>query len=402
MIRAWRHPAADAIPSLPGSGPGPALLPLVACDLPGALDAAGLAADQVLVRVEASVVGAPELGDRIHWRTGWRVDRTPGGAAVGTVQDAGESATHLLGKRVLVGPDQGCGECDVCRRAGVVVCPEGARLGRDVEGTLATAVVARARWVCVLEGELAGVPGVDGPAAALIAREAAWAYAMFARAGVAPGEPVFIVGNDVVARFLCQIAAARSVRPMLVAASAAGDAGSWVESLGGVAVRIPERPPGSREAVPDPGAARAAAMQAAASGGHGKRPWYIFETSATSQGRALALSLAGPATRLTMLASAAITGSRPYQPVAPGPVPGPVPDPVLGPVLDLDGVIHGVAGAHPDLLPEVAALVVRGELDVTTAAEIVPVAAITPAHAEAVASAVPPRALVAILPADPR
>jgi threonine dehydrogenase-like Zn-dependent dehydrogenase len=384
VIRAWRHPAPDADPSISR----PALLPLVACDLPEPVD--GLAADQVLVRVEASVVGAPELDDRVDWR----VDCTPGGAAVGTVQDAGESATHLLGKRVLVGPDQGCGECDVCRRAGVVVCPEGARLGRDADGTLATAVVARARWVCALEGELAGVPGVDGPAAALIAREAAWAYAMFARAGVAPGEPVFIVGGGVVARFLCQIAAARGVRPMLVVPAAALDAGSWVESLGGVAVPMAQSLPGGMEDVLDREAARAAAMQAAAGGGHGKRPWYIFETSASDEGRALALSLAGPASRLTMLASAAITRSRSHQPVAL--------DAVLGAVLDAEGVILGVAGAHPDLLPEIAALVVRGELDVAGAAEIVPVAAITPGHAEKVASGAPPRALVAILPADPR
>jgi threonine dehydrogenase-like Zn-dependent dehydrogenase len=378
MIRAWRHPAADAGASLPA----PALVPLVARDLPEPV----LTAGQVLVRVEASVVGAPELAGR--------VDCTPGGAAVGTVQEAGDSATHLMGKRVLVGPDQGCGECDVCRRAGVVVCPEGARLGRDVDGTLATAVVARARWVCVLEGELAGVPGVDGPAAALIAREAAWAHAMFARAGVAPGEPVFIVGKGVVARFLCQIAAARGVRPMLVVPQDAGDASagaSWVASLGGVAVPVP-RAPGTTELAADREALRAAATQAAASCGHGKRPWYIFETSATGQGRAVAMSLAGPGARLTMLASAAI--ARPTE--------KPVQHDGADRVLDLDGVMLGVAGAHPDLLPEVAALVIRGELDVAGAAEIAAVAAITPGQVDEVASRAPPTALVAVLPADSR
>src|SRR5262245_17284004 len=47
----------------------------------------------------------------------------PGGAAVGTVDDADESSALLLGRRVLIGPSDPCGQCDVCRRGGSAVCP---------------------------------------------------------------------------------------------------------------------------------------------------------------------------------------------------------------------------------------------------------------------------------------
>lgn len=362
MIRAWRHPGLDAAidPSSPRSLP----LPLVSCDL-AEPDPAG---DQVLVRVEASVIGEPEL----H-----HVTCTPGGAAVGTVARTGQDATHLLGKRVLVGPEQACGECDVCRRAHAVVCPHGAHLGRTADGTLATAVVARARWLCVLEGELSGVPGLDGSAAALLAREAAWAYAMFARAGVAPGEPVVIVGGNVVARFLAQIAVAKGVRPMVLVHAEDQAFAQWVETHGGVALR-----PDTAEAH----AAQSAARVAAEHGGFGKRPWYVFETSARTEARHVALGLAGPGVRLTLLGRGAC-GHREPGPLLP-----------VDSVMDADGMILGVAGAHPDLLPEVAALVVRGELDVAQAADVTPMDELTPERVRQARHGSPPQGLVVTMP----
>lgn len=349
MIRAWRPQSGDGTPA-----------PLAAFERP----TPELAEDEVLVAVEGSVFGTPE---RMAVP-----DITPGGTAVGTVVEAGQGAAELRGARVLVGPDMGCGECDVCRRAGVAVCPHGVTLGRTAHGTLASAVVARARWVCALDGALS----IPGPEAALVAREVAWAYALFVRAGVGPGEPVVIMGRGVVARFLVDIAVARGTRPMVAASEHTGWQ-TWIRDHGGIAVSWNPESPGE-----SPAQARRAFRAAAADSGHGERPWHIFETSAELESRRLALSVAGPGARVTMLARRA----QGYG------APGDTLD--IDATLDLDGSILGVAGAHPDLLPEIAALVVRGEIDVTSAAQVVAPDAIMDAMARQAQDDGAPRALV--------
>lgn len=330
-MRAWRP--------IPGSDAGPPILGLY--DLEGPEVHQG----QILVEVQGAVFGAPERAQTSAW--------VPGGAAVGEVVHAGEHAAHLLGKRVLVGPEQGCSECDICRRGEPASCPHGEHLGRTSDGCLAQLVSARARWACVLGDVLAG-PALDSPAAALLAREAAWAYTMFARAGVAPGEPVFIVGRTVVARFLVEIAVAKGVRPMVLLESEAPAFARWIEDRGGIPVSLP----GQAEPL-DAAAARLFAEAVAAEHGHGRRPFFIFETSAGYRARSLALALMVPGSKATWLARRALGFE------------------ALGPQLDLDrvtdagGTLIGVAGAHPDLLPEVAALAVRGELDIAGAARLV-------------------------------
>src|SRR5437899_13035843 len=74
------------------------------------------------------------------------VDASAGTSAIGRVIEAGPRATVLLGKRVLVGPIDPCGECDVCRRGGAAVCP----LAKQ-RGTIGPRVIAGARWVVGLD-----------------------------------------------------------------------------------------------------------------------------------------------------------------------------------------------------------------------------------------------------------
>src|SRR5262245_63714005 len=69
----------------------------------------------------------------------------PSGAAVGIVDDASEGAAILLGKRVLVGPVDPCGQCEVCRRGGAAVCPFATR--REVGARIRVA----SRWVVALD-----------------------------------------------------------------------------------------------------------------------------------------------------------------------------------------------------------------------------------------------------------
>lgn len=344
MIRAWR-------PSERG-------WPLIRCELPDP----GLADDDVLVAVEASVIGTPERAPA--------PGLTPGGAAVGVVADAGPSAAHLLQKRVAFGPDMACGECDACRRSAVAACPHGATLGRTVDGALASAVVARARWACVLDDGL----DLPGPAAALVGREAAWAYSMLVRAGVGPGEPVIIAGHDVVARFLVDIAVAKGTRPLVAVAGAQPAWSAWIDARGGVAVPLEPGAPASQTAE--------ALRSAAGAAGHGERPGCIFVTGAAAEDRGLALAAMRPGSRLVLLARRALGL----------PDRGPLLD--IDAVADADGTLVGVAGAHPDLLPEVAALAVRGELDLAGAAEVVPAALLTGSVDSLPAAAELPRALL--------
>ena len=336
-----------------------------------AIDEPELPGDSVLVAVEACVIGAPE-----RFTTGAHI---PGGAAVGTVVRAGDEAGHLLDRRVVLGPEQACGECDVCRRGKPVMCPHGRILGRTCAGTLASFVAVRARWVCALDGDLA-CPALRSPAAALLGREGAWAYTMFARAGVAPGEPVFVVGGDVVARMLIEIAIARGARPMVVHEPAHTGFADWLTDLGATSVPI------ASTARDDE--VRIVADEAAGAGGYGQRPRYVFETSALAHTRATALALCGPGARLTWLSVRAL-GLRAEPAVAARPD-------AIDTILDLDATLVGVAGAHPDLLPELAALVVRGELDIESAARVVSLDQISDMSDETEPD--PSRGLVATLP----
>ena len=74
----------------------------------------------------------------------------------------------------------------------------------------------------------------------------------------------------------------------------------------------------------------------------GNRPWRLIATS--PQGVEVAARLAGPRATLTVLANS--------------------PTPALpGELLAREVTIIGVAGPHPDLIVEAAALCVKGEID---------------------------------------
>ncbi len=326
-----------------------------------------LADDMVLIRTEASVIGVPERAPR--------PEITPGGAAVGEVVEAGAGAAELRGRRVVIGPDVACGECDVCRRAVTSSCPHGEVLGRTIDGTLASAVAVRARWLCSLDQGLE----IPGPEAALLGREAAWAYSMLVRAGVGPGDPVFVLGDDVVARFLVELAIAKGTRPLVVMASERPAWRDWVHERGGVPVVVAELGPDQ---------SRAVVAEAARAAGHGERPRTVFACAASDACRGLALDLVTAGSRVVTLARRAVGLTEPGAALA------------LDALADADATLIGVAGAHPDLLPELAALAVRGEIDLAGAAEPLSIAAL-PVHVDQVNAfrAELPRAAVVLLDA---
>jgi D-arabinose 1-dehydrogenase-like Zn-dependent alcohol dehydrogenase len=254
------------------------------------VSAGGLGAGWIRVAVEAAACAEPELAVI-------EAEVAPGGAAVGRVIEAGEGAAHLVGRRVLVGPHQGCGECDVCRRARPQACAAGVQLGVNAPGALAGEVVARARWALPQEGGLA----IEGPLAALVPREAADAYALLARAGLGAGDRAAVVGRGPVAHLARVLARRRGVR-------------------------LDDDAPGAAVLV------------------------------ASDDPRDLA-AVAGAPSLVVALARGDLAA-------------GIAPDRIAA-LLAAGGALVGMPAAHPDFYAEVAALVVKGELDLGEAGEVV-------------------------------
>lgn len=238
-------------------------------------------------------------------------------AGVGRVVEAGERTRGLVDRRVLVGPIDPCGECDVCRRGGAAVCPLARR--RD---ELGARVIAAGRWVVPLDDGDNGLP-LPVPAAAAVAGDVVLAYTLYARTGLGPRDPVVVVGGSPIARFLIEILLAKGISPTAVT-----DPGPWADWLAGKGVVV------ARD--------RAGLTAAFAAQSLGTKPWRVLcgDPAATHQ----AAELAGPRATLTLLASAARHT-------------------ITGEVLAREVTIIGVAGAHPDLVVEAAAMCVKGEID---------------------------------------
>jgi 6-hydroxycyclohex-1-ene-1-carbonyl-CoA dehydrogenase len=234
-----------------------------------------------------------------------------GAAGVGRVVRAGEHAGRLVDRRVLVGPIDPCGECDVCRRGGAAVCPLARR--RDVLGATVTAA---ARWLVTLDEDLA----LPVPAAAAVAGDAALAYTLYARTGVGPREPVVVVGEGPIGRFLIEILLAKGIAPAALAT------GAWADWLRARKVAA--------------AADRAGLAAAMAAQDHGGRPWRVL--CADPAAAAVAAELAGPRATLTVLAA---------------------PPALPGDLLAREVSVIGVAAPHPDLVVEVAAMCAKGEID---------------------------------------
>ncbi|HET7505369.1 MAG TPA: alcohol dehydrogenase catalytic domain-containing protein [Kofleriaceae bacterium] len=235
-------------------------------------------------------------------------------AGVGRVIADGAHASGLVGRRVLVGPIDPCGECDVCRRGGAAVCPTARR--RD---SLGARVVAASRWLVPLEDGL----DLPSPAAAAVAGDVALAYTLYARTGVAPRDPVVVVGASPITRFLIEILLAKAITPAAVTGP-----GAWADWLAGKGVLVAHD--------------RAELTAALAAQSLGTRPWRVL-CGDPAQAPA-AIELAGPRATLSLVAAPSIAA-------------------LAGAVLAREVTILGVAGAHPDLVVEAAALCVKREID---------------------------------------
>jgi D-arabinose 1-dehydrogenase-like Zn-dependent alcohol dehydrogenase len=236
---------------------------------------------------------------------------------IGRVDEAGSKAASLEGKTVLVGPYDPCGECDVCRRGGAAVCPH--RMPQDpIEG--GTHAIAAARWCVPLDGGLK----VPMPGGAAVAGDVNLAYTLYARTGIQPRDPVVLVGASPVTRFLVEILLAKAIAPIVVVDDVAP--APWTAWLLQKSVAVA----GDREAV-------TAAIAAQGVGGRAAR---VIATTPEVAGHAATYT--DPRSTLTILA--------------------PV-DNLPGELAAREVVVIPVAGPHPDLVVEVAAMCAKGEID---------------------------------------
>lgn len=242
------------------------------------------------------------------------------GAAVGIVDDATEGSAVLLGKRVLVGPTDPCGQCEVCRRGGAAVCAHA-----TPRGPIGKRLRVASRWVVALQAGL----DLPVPAAAAVAGDVTTAYTLYARTGLGSREPVVVLGATSVTRFLVEILRGKGITPTVIAE----DDDAWRSWLLGKGAAV----------VGGAGDALVASVAGAVTAqGMGNRPWRVIATDASVI--AQAAQLAGARSTLTVLAGANLP-------------------PLPGELIAREVTIIGVAGPHPDLIVEAAALCVKGEID---------------------------------------
>lgn len=246
----------------------------------------------------------------------------PSGACVGRVDDASEGSAVLLGKRVLVGPLDACGQCEVCRRGGAAVCPLATRRELPVPPRLRVS----SRWVVALGDGLM----LPVPAAAAVPGDVATAYTLYARTGLSSREPVVVFGVNPIARFVVEILRSKGITPTVIVDSEPTGWRDWLLAKGAAAIRG------------DDASLQQTVTAAIAAQGQGARPWRVIVTDVRELPRAA--SLAGPRATITVLTN----GSVPALP---------------GDVLAREVTVIGVAGPHPDLIVEAAALCVKGDID---------------------------------------
>jgi D-arabinose 1-dehydrogenase-like Zn-dependent alcohol dehydrogenase len=251
------------------------------------------------------------------------------GAAVGIVDDATEGSAVLLGKRVLVPAFEACGQCDVCRRGGAAVCPAGTKRGHAGKRMRAST-----RWLVALAEGL----DLPVPAAAAVAGDVTCAYTLYARTGLSAREPVVIAGDNAVTRFLVEILRAKGITPVVAVHREAPDSWrDWLLAKGAAAVSGGD-------------ASLAAAVTATiAAQGQGQKPLRLIVTEASAL--PVAASLAGPRSTLTVLARGELAALSPA-------------------LLAREVTMLGVAGPHPDLIVEAAAMCVKGEIDLVAGVSV--------------------------------
>ena len=193
---------------------------------------------EMLVRVAACGLCHTDLHYLDH---GTPTFKTPplilGHEISGTVERLGAGVDGWTpGDRVLLPAVLTCGACDMCRSGRENICERNRMFGNNIDGGFAEFVVAPAKDVYALPGD---VPLVEG---AIIADAITTPFHAVVRRGqVAPGDWVLVAGCGGVGLNVVQIAAALGGRVIAVDPAAAKR--EWATRLGAVAAFDPAATP---------------------------------------------------------------------------------------------------------------------------------------------------------------
>ena len=163
--------------------------------------------DEVLVRVTNSGICGTDL--KIY--TGAMPAAYPvimGHEMTGEVLDGADDSRIRRGDRVLVDPVLFCGTCFDCRAGRTNLCPNGAVIGREVNGGFADFVVAPRTHVYPLPAS------IDSRTAPLIQVLTTVLHAQ-RRASITSGQSVAVIGLGVSGQLHVQLAKARGAGPVI-------------------------------------------------------------------------------------------------------------------------------------------------------------------------------------------
>jgi 6-hydroxycyclohex-1-ene-1-carbonyl-CoA dehydrogenase len=307
----------------------------------------------VLVR-EPATVRPPGPAEVVVRVAGVALGVEPEAEIAGEVVATGDAAADWVGRRVVVPRVLPCGDCDACRRGRAASCP-----ARAARHGLATHETVPARALVSVEPPLWPAEEPLWCLAAL-ADAAAAPYGALVRAGVGPGELLVVIGAAARGRFAQAIARAKGSQVLVLDGDAARRDRALAE--------------GARFVLDDtlpPEATRAEIERLAREAGLPTSGVKILETSGSAAGRHRAVAMLGDGGVAALLdASHQSGGSAP-----------PLPPTDWGELARREAQVLGAAACHPDLVPELCALVVRGELPLGAIATAVTVEEAGPALA---------------------
>jgi 6-hydroxycyclohex-1-ene-1-carbonyl-CoA dehydrogenase len=258
----------------------------------------------------------------------------------GTVVDAPAPNAHLLGCDVIVPAVIPCGTCDLCRAGRDTACQRQVMPGNDTDGGFARDVVVPARHLVPLGPDRGGYELAE---LSVIADAVTTPYQALARAGVAAGDLVVVIGAGGIGTYAVQIARALGARVAVIDIDPA---------------KLERLQPFTPEWLFNANEADGAAIKKQLRGaGVSTNRWKVFEMSGTAAGQELAWSLLVPASTLGVIG---FTMDKPSV--------------RLSNLMALDATAFGNWGCSPRLYPEVVALVCSGKVDLRPFIERHPIA----------------------------
>ncbi|MBO0828661.1 MAG: alcohol dehydrogenase catalytic domain-containing protein [Streptosporangiales bacterium] len=189
------------------------------------------ASSRTVVRVERAGVCGTDV-KIVSGKIPVAYPRVLGHEIVGSVAVAGTGSSLPVGTRVLVNPSSACGSCAVCRADRPHLCPDGALLGRDVDGGFADLLAVDDAYLHPIP------PSVPDDDAALLQVLGTCVHAQ-AQVDVFPGQTAVVIGLGVSGLLHLQLLRARGVET-IIGVTRSRAKRELATRLGAVAVASPE------------------------------------------------------------------------------------------------------------------------------------------------------------------